>query len=125
MKTINIDGIEYALVPVDAELEAILHPFKKLPEVEIDVIRTRSMLIESDKYVFEAIKLDDYEGCDVKFINKQIKPWEEEDWDNINWLRGVLENNPESLEMLREEVCPQGEAEFKAFLKVLKEEGWI
>ena len=40
-------------------------------------------------------------------------------------MRGVLTNDPESLADLRESVCPQGEEEFKAFLKVLKEEEWL
>ena len=40
-------------------------------------------------------------------------------------MRGVLINDPESLENLRESVCLQGEAELKAFLKELKEEGWL
>ena len=40
-------------------------------------------------------------------------------------MRGVLINDPESLGHLRESVCSQGEAEFKTFLKALKEEGWL
>ena len=48
MKTINIDGVEYALVPV-GKLE---------PEVEIHIIRSEARTIESDKYVFEAVRLE-------------------------------------------------------------------
>ena len=102
------------------------------PEVKIDIIRSESRTIESDKYFFEAIRLERsdtpgtfYEDIDIKFMDKREKPWEEEYWDNPAWMRGVLINDPESLEHLRESVCLQGEAELKAFLKELKEEGWI
>jgi hypothetical protein len=122
MKTINIDGVEYALVPV-GKLE---------PEVEINIIRSEARTIESDKYVFEAVRLERkdapgtyFEGIDIEFTDKRQKPWKEEYWDNSAWMRGVLINDPESLENLRESVCLQGEAELKTFLKELKEEGWL
>ena len=122
MKTINIDGVEYALVPV-GKLE---------PEVEIHIIRSEARTIESDKYCFEAVRLERsdapgtyFEGIDIEFTDKRQKPWKEEYWDNPTWMKGVLTNDPESLENLRESVCLQGEAELKTFLKELKEEGWI
>ena len=122
MKTINIDGVEYALVPV-GKLE---------PEVEIHIIRSEARTIESDKYVFEAVRLEKsnapgtyFDGIDINFTDKRERPWKEEYWDNSAWMRGVLVNDPESLENLRESVCLQGEAELKAFLKELKEEGWL
>ncbi len=104
------------------------------PEFELNIdniIHTKGMLYESDKYYFEAIKMrqrgsdDEYYDCDIVFKDKRTKPWVEEYWDNIFWFRGVLDNNPESLEHLKESVCPQGEAEFKAFLKILKQQGWL
>jgi hypothetical protein len=122
MKTINIDGVEYALVPVG----------QVQPEVEIDIIRSEARTIESDKYVFDATRIERkdtpgtyFDGIDITFTDKRTKPWKEEYWDNNAWIRGVLINDPESLEHLRESVCLQGEAEFKTFLKELKEEGWI
>lgn len=103
-----------------------------LPEVKIDIIRSESRTIESDKYCFDAIRLERsdapgtyFEGIDIEFTDKREKPWKEDYWDNDAWMKGVLINDPESLENLRESVCPQGEAEFKAFLKVLKEDGWL
>ena len=102
------------------------------PEVEINIIRTEARTIESDKYVFEAVRLEKsdapgtyFDGIDINFTDKRERPWKEEYWDNNAWMRGVLINNPESLENLRESVCLQGEAELKAFLKELKEEGWL
>jgi hypothetical protein len=129
---IQINGEWYVREQSDAELEAILHPFKKLPEVEINIIRSESRTIESDKYCFEAIRLgksdtpgDYFEDIDIKFTDKREKPWKEDYWDNPAWMRGVLINDPESLGHLEESVCLQGEAELKAFLKELKQEGWL
>jgi len=105
------------------------------PEPELDItdniIRFRGISYESDKYVFEAtiIRKPDsefeYYDCDIEFKDKRTRPWIEDLWDNPTWVKGVLNNNPESLEELRKTVCPQGEAEFKAFLKILKQEGWL
>ena len=122
MKTINIDGVEYALVPV-GKLE---------PEVQLSISRFKGMVTESDKYCFEAttlIKDDDvpgnhYDGVDIEFTDKRSKPWKTDSWDNNAWMYGVLDNDPESLSTL-DHLCPQGIAELKAFLKVLKEEGWL
>lgn len=105
---------------------------EQLLEVKIDVIRTEGRTIESDKYVFDATRIERkdapgtyYDGIDIKFTDKREKPWKEEYWDNNAWFRGVLINDPESMKHLKESVCLQGEAEFKAFLKVLKEDGWL
>jgi len=102
------------------------------PEVEINILRSESRTIESDKYCFDAVRLERsdapgtyYDGIDVKFTDKRTKPWKEDFWDNDAWMRGVLINDPESLGHLKESVCLQGEAEFKTFLKALKEEGWL
>ena len=102
------------------------------PEVEIDIIRSEARTIESDKYCFEAIRLERkdapgtyFDGIDINFTDKREKPWKEDYWDNSAWLRGVLINDPESLGHLKESVCLQGEAEFKTFLKELKQEGWL
>lgn len=102
------------------------------PEVEINIMRSEARSIESDKYFFEAIRLERsdapgtyFEDIDIKFTDKRERPWKEDYWDNNAWFRGVLINDPESMKHLRESVCLQGEAEFKAFLKELKQEGWI
>ena len=121
MRTINIDGVEYALVPV-GKLE---------PEVEINITRFKGMVTESDKYCFEATLIKDdkvpgkyYDGVDIEFTDKRSQPWKTDHWDNDAWMKGILDNNPEPLKLL-DNICPQGIAELKAFLKVLKEEGWL
>ena len=120
MKTINIDGVEYALVPV-GKLE---------PEVQLNITRFKGMVTESDKYCFEATKIQktewppEYYSIDIEFTDKRSRPWKIEQWENNTWMNGVLDNNPESLSEL-DYICSQGIAEFKAFLKVLKKEGWL
>lgn len=110
----------------------ILEQQEQLPEVKINIIRSESRTIESDKYCFDAIRLERsdapgtyFEDIDIEFTDKREKPWKEDCWDNNAWFRGVLLNDPESLGYLEESVCLQGEAEFKTFLKELKQEGWI
>ena len=105
------------------------------PEPELDItdniIRFRGISYESDKYVFEATIIRkpgsefEYYDCDIEFKDKRTRPWTEDLWDNPTWVKGVLNDNPESLVELRKSVCPQGEAEFKAFLKILKQQGWL
>jgi hypothetical protein len=121
MKTINIDGVEYALVPVCGVEQ----------EVQLSITRFKGMVTESDKYCFEATLIKDdkvpgkyYDGVDIEFTDKRSKPWKTEHWDNNAWMKGILDNNPEPLKLL-DHICPQGIAELKAFLKVLKEEGWL
>ena len=120
MKTINIDGVEYALVPV-GKLE---------PEVQLNITRFKGMVTESDKYCFEANRIQktewppEYYNVDIEFTDKRSRPWKIEQWENNTWMNGVLDNNPESLSEI-DNLCPQGIAELKAFLKVLKEEGWL
>ena len=101
------------------------------PEVQLSITRFKGMVTESDKYCFEAalIKDDDvpgkyYDGVDIEFTDKRSRPWKVEQWENNTWMNGVLDNNPESLSEL-DHICSQGIAEFKAFLKVLKKEGWL
>ena len=101
------------------------------PEVQLDITRFEGMVTESDKYCFEANRTQKtvcppeyYDNIDIEFTDKRSKPWKTDSWDNNTWMNGVLDNNPESLKSLNY-ICPQGIAELKAFLKVLKEEEWL
>ena len=101
------------------------------PEVQLSITRFKGMVTESDKYCFEANRTQKtvcppeyYDDIDIEFTDKRSKPWKTDSWDNNTWMNGVLDNNPESLKSLNY-ICPQGIAELKAFLKVLKEEEWL
>ena len=89
-------------------------------------------LYEDDKYCWEATRLykDDtkssfYDDIDIKFTDKRVKPWKEDHWDNNFWMKGVLDNDPESMRDAKESMCDNGIKTFKLFLNKLKEEGWI
>jgi hypothetical protein len=103
------------------------------PEETKEIVLTESIasLYETDDYVWKAIRFykDDgetlYDGFDVDFTDKRIKPWKEEQWDNMNWFKGILENNPDSMKDAVESMCSDGIKDFKLFLKKLKEKGWL
>ena len=98
-----------------------------------DVTTYIGKVAESKLYVFKAEKIYRDEngggflsGVDIEFTDKRILgEWIEDLWDNDTWMRGVLNNSPDALKELRESVCEQGEKEFKEFLRILQEEGWL
>ena len=119
MDRIQINGVWY--VRETQEQEIILD----------DLTKTLNIIYENENYSWEATRIykDDgetfYDTFDIEFTDKRVKPWKTDLWDNNAWMRGILINDPVSLEHLRESVCPQGEAELKAFLTKLKEEEWL
>jgi hypothetical protein len=101
-----------------------------IEEIEMNVISFDGRVFETDLYCFEATRLynDDgipYEGCDIEFTDKRVKPWKVDNLDNPIWFIGVLENNPESMDEAREMLCEQGIAEFRAFVRDLINVGWV
>ena len=98
-----------------------------------DVTDYVGKVAESKLYVFKAEKMykdesnsELYSGVDIEFTDKRILGnWKTDVWDNNTWMKSVLKDNPEALEELRESVCEQGEKEFKEFLRILQEEGWL
>ena len=112
------------------QIDGVWYVREQEPEVQLNITRFKGMVTESDKYCFEANRIQKtewppeyYDGVDIEFTDKRSKPWKTDNWDNNAWMEGILDNNPEPLKLL--DLCPQGIAELKAFLKVLKEEGWI
>jgi hypothetical protein len=103
---------------------------KQEPVVNIEPVHFEAAVIESDKYVFESTRLKKedgsyYKDIDIKFTDKRCEaPWTEEHWDNNNWFRCIHEGDTESLNCI-EYICPQGIAEFKAFLDYLIKEEWL
>ena len=98
-----------------------------------DVTNYVGKVAESKLYVFKAEKIYRDEngggflsGVDIEFTDKRILGnWKTDVWDNDTWMKSVLKDNPEALEGLRDSVCEQGEKEFKEFLTMLQEEGWL
>ena len=98
---------------------------------EIEVIDFIGSICETDDYIWKASRLykDDgetfYEGFDIEFTDKSIKPWKEEHWDNIYWFEGILEDNPESIKDAIRSMDDEGIKDFKLFLNKLKDKGWL
>ena len=101
-----------------------------------DVTAFKGFVYETDKFCYEVTIIaksglfeegEYYDNIDIKFTDKRIKPWVEDHWDSMAWFKGVLENNPESINTLlvgdgmsREDVDG-----FRSFLAFLKQQGWL
>ena len=89
-------------------------------------------VVENDNFAFEATRIfkDDgtpYEGLTIECTDKRFenrKDWKVEHWDNDNWLRGILNNNPDSWKELPE--MGSGDIHFlQTFLQYLKDKEWL
>jgi len=125
---IEINGVWYI------REDAINDSLDILDEEEMDLTWTEECIYENNDYCFVAsrIKKDDseefYDTIDIKFTDKRYHgktEFVDDHWDNISWFRGILENNPESLEHLREALCDKGVKQFKMFLRKLVEVKWL
>lgn len=122
MKQIQIDGIWYGLVPIGSIEE----------EPKLSLTFSHSCQVEDDKYVFEAIRMcrdespdDFFDGIDIKFTDKREKPWKEEYWDNNSWMNAVIDGNEEAITNALQSMDYEGLLFFTAFLKKLREIGWL
>jgi hypothetical protein len=118
---IQIDGVWYV-----RELE----PEPETEFLDVQIHTSISVHYENDDYSWEAISLikDDgsqYDGFDIKFTNKNIKPWKDDYWDNMKWIKGVYENNPDSIKEALEEMNENGIKHFRSFLNELNKIGWF
>lgn len=101
---------------------------------EIDPVHSQKLSFETGDYYWDATRIyrdDDwnfYDDIYIEFIDK-TKPdgmsSEPECWDNNSWLRGVLDNNPESISEASLSMDKEGIRMFRSFLKVLRDRGWI
>ena len=111
---ININGIWYVKEQDDLT--------NTEDSIKIDPTDYYGSVVENDDYCFEATKLVDYNiGIDIKFTDKRSKPWREDNWDNMEWLKGVLNGNQDSLKQLHE-LNPEGKVFFIKFLQYLRDE---
>lgn len=101
---------------------------KKEP-INLDLTRFQGCTAENDIFCFEATRIacgedEYYKGIDIKVSDKRQKPWKEEYWDNNTWMRGILEQNPESLKKLAN-LGGENLRFLQAFLQHLKDEDWL
>lgn len=120
--TIIIDGVVY----VRADNQNIV-PQSVIENVEDMCIQYNGIVYEDDIMVLQAERIEDNETiCSVEFTDKTVKPWKEEYLDNENWLIGIVENNPESMDDFKKTFKTEYQQEvFKAFLLKLKAMGWL
>lgn len=128
---IEINGIWY--VREDTINDLLCH----LGDEEMNPTFSEECCYETSKYCFVASRIrkagpdtEFYSDISIKFTDKRSgdrDTWREEYWDNNNWLKGILEGNPESVKSLDDEIglCKEGKKQFKGFLNRLVEEGWI
>jgi hypothetical protein len=117
---IQIDGVWYV-----REIE----PETKFFDIEIST--SLNAHYENEDYAWEAIRMhkDDnktfYDGFDVKFTDKNTKPWKEEYWDSMLWIQSVYENDPETINSLSKDINENGIKHFRSFLNELKHREWF
>jgi len=102
-----------------------------------DVTDSLDCVWETDEYCFIATVLlrdnaedltDFYGSVYVKITDKRPsdrKDWIEHEADNSNWLLGVLEGNPDSMEEACEIFDDNGISQFRAFILYLIKKGWL
>jgi hypothetical protein len=115
---IQIDGVWY--VREDSQNDE---------SINLDVVETQGFFVEDDNFCYEATRMGNdkggfYEDVDIKVTDKRQKPWKEDHWDNNNWMRGILERNPDSLKELSD--LDGNDIRFlQTFLQYLKDEEWL
>ena len=97
--------------------------------IELDPTKFEGVVVENDKFCFEATRICKasggfYDDIDIKFTDKRTKPWKEEHWDSNYWMRGILNNDPDSYKGLPD-IGSEGIKFLQAFLQHLKDEEWL
>jgi len=104
---------------------------------ELYVTDSLSCTWENDNWAFEAFVImkddaetltDHYSDPSITITDKRVKGsenWKEHSADNPTWMKGILENNPESLEGIREFIDNEGLKHFRVFLNYLVNKGWL
>jgi hypothetical protein len=86
-----------------------------------DAIHYKGIVYEDSDVCFDAHLIDDFDAPTISFIDKRIPSRYEEFWDNANWMRAVLDGEPDAMKEL-----PKGlEQQTIAFLKYLNEADFI
>lgn len=94
-----------------------------------DVTHFEGCVYENNDYCWEATRIykdsgkEFHGGVSIEFTNKITK--EVEYWDNDSWMKNVLRNNEEAVELARESMNSEGIILFRAFLYFLMDKGWF
>jgi len=126
---IQINGVWYTRE--DSQPTQEIKPLKRE-----DVTGFKGFVYETDKFCYEVTIIakgglfeegEYYDNIDIKFTDKRIKPWVEDNWDSMAWFRGVLENNPESVKelLIGDRMSREDVDGFRSFLAFLKQQGWL
>jgi len=114
---IQIDGVWY------------VRETAALAPIELDPTEFEGIVVEDDKFCFEATRIrrdsgEFYDDIDMKFTDKRVKPCKEEYWDSNAWMKGILNNNPDSHKGLPD-IGSEGIRFLQAFLQFLKDKEWL
>jgi len=101
---------------------------KPKPEYNFRITDTESMILETSTSCFEMTVLKDYNyDPSIQYTDKTVGEfgaWKNEFWDSEAWMKGVLENNPESLQELPN-LTDEDLAALQYLIKEAVERGWL
>jgi len=93
-----------------------------------DITFYKGCVYENETSCFDVSKLDNYpDTLSIKYTDKRPsdrEDWTEHDWDNVSWIKGLIEENPESIQ----EIDDLEESDIKILIRMLqhlKQIGWI
>ena len=123
---IEVNGVWY--IKEESDVESTISQLE--PGVRYD-----GFVFESNLYAFDCTRIYDEDGnlykdgnvC-IKFTDKSVVhdiTEYQEHWDNVDWMRALLINEPEAIEEAMESLCSQGFAELKEVLTTLRVAAWI
>tara|TARA_R110002167_G_scaffold31216_1_gene102759 strand:+ start:347 stop:748 length:402 start_codon:yes stop_codon:yes gene_type:complete len=129
---IEVNGVWYI------KEEVATSKFEKVTISELEPgIKYDGFVFESNLYAFDCTRIYDEDGnlykdgnvC-IKFTDKEISKYgglvvSGENWDNVDWMCGVLENEVEAIEEAMESLCSQGLIELKEVLTTLRVAAWL
>ena len=128
---IQINGVWYAK---EEELDTVEYVKPTISQLEPG-IRYDGFVFESNLYAFDCTRIYDEDGnlykdgnVSIKFTDKSVVhdiTEYQEHWDNVDWMRALLINEPEAIEEAMESLCSQGFAELKEVLTTLRVAAWI
>lgn len=93
----------------------------------IEIIEYKCLMYENEKFVFEASIDEEKHKLDlIEITDKQVKPWKERCWDNLDFLKICLEYDETAHQTLESYGFNKDDIEtFIAFLKEIQKKGYL